>query len=135
MTIARLTNWHEALCERIAEDRRRPFAWGEHDCVLWAANVVLAMTGQDLATRYRGRYRNALGASRLIKRLGGMDAILCAVLGHPIAPLYARAGDVGIVENAGADVIAVCVGMDWIAPTASGLGTVPFTAARSAWRV
>ena len=30
----------------------KPFIWGKHDCVIFAADAVKAMTGHDLAKSY-----------------------------------------------------------------------------------
>ena len=44
--------WRSALAAYIAETMRKPFAWGLHDCALFAAGAVEAMTGNDPAADY-----------------------------------------------------------------------------------
>lgn len=118
-----------------AERRAMPFAWGSHDCCLWAADVVQALTGQDFAAPYRGTYEDATGAARLIKRLGGLREIACAALGDAIGPRLASVGDVVLISHGGRELLAVCNGMEAIAPGPDGLVAVGMDAALAAWRV
>lgn len=110
-----------------------PFAWGRHDCCLWAADAVLALTGHDPAAAWRGRYDDAAGAGRLVRRLGGVCAIAQRALGDPIEhPMLARAGDVGVTSSG---ALVVCIGEWWTVPSARGLGLLPLADALDAWRV
>jgi hypothetical protein len=96
----RFENWPERLNALIALRCSRPFAWGEHDCALFACDAVLAMTGADPAAWFRGRYRTRRGAYRLLKTFGGAGLAatwekIAAQRGLPeIAPAFARRGDV-----------------------------------------
>ena len=120
----------------IAERLAAPFVWGANDCALFAADAVKAQTGTDPAESLRGTYSTQVGAARVIKRDGGLQNIAAKALGEPLAgPLLAQAGDVGIVEQNGADVLAVCHAGGWIAPGPQGLCAMPIRAARVAWRV
>lgn len=119
----------------IAQRQRAPFAWGQHDCCLFAADAVLALTGSDPAAAWRGAYSDAAGAARLLAELGGVRAI-AAAHGREIRPLAARLGDVGVLEHDGRDLLAVCAGDVWLAPAAGqGLTAAPLDAALAAWRV
>lgn len=123
-----------ALDALVSARMRTPFAWGVHDCCLWAADAVLAQTGVDPAAAYRGQYTTALEAARLVERLGGLRAI-GAQAGPEIAPLAAQVGDVGLVSDGERALLGVCAGGCWLAPTAAGLGALPLSAAAVAWRV
>jgi hypothetical protein len=92
----RYGDWPERLARCIAAARTRRFAWGEHDCALFAADCVQAMTGRDPAGAYRGRYRTALGVARLLRqRNSDLAGAWTAALGAPLAnPAYAQRGDV-----------------------------------------
>lgn len=66
----RLPDWEERLYAFIAGVRDRPFAWGAHDCILFACGAVAAMTGDDPAREYRGKYDSAKGAAEALRELG-----------------------------------------------------------------
>src|SRR5690606_24088577 len=96
----RLEGWEIAFFELIRDARTRPFAWGDHDCCLFAADVIRALTGVDVAADLRGRYSTAIGAKRVITREGGsLDALAEArfpALGITELPAaaYAQRGDI-----------------------------------------
>lgn len=125
----------ERLHDYIASRRDTPFAWGRHDCALFAADWVQALTGADPAEGLRGRYRTALGAARLIKREGGLEAIAEARLGERINPRLAQRGDVVLLDGSHGPTLGVCLGVDAAAPGADGLMLVPMRRAQAAWRV
>lgn len=91
----RLPQWEARLAEYLTAQRDAVFAWGRVDCVLFAAGAVLAMTGIDPAAAARGRYATAIGARRLMTRMGWADlpAMLAAHFGE-IGPACAQRGDV-----------------------------------------
>jgi hypothetical protein len=133
----------EALARLLAERQRAPFAWGVHDCCLWAADAVRAQVGVDPAAQLRGRYASALQAARVIAAAGGsLEDIARAALGQPLRhPMLACAGDVGLTmgpvsgDTADRATLAVCVGEWWALPAAHGLALQPLTAASMSWRV
>lgn len=118
----------------VAQRMRTPFAWGVHDCCLWAADAVRAQTGVDPAQAWRGRYGTAREALRLLAELGGLRAVAAAA-GEPIAPMAAREGDIGLLQRPDRELLAVCAGEVWLAPGPTGLVPVPLSAATAAWRV
>ena len=134
-TAARLRDWQPRLQACLAERWSTPFAWGQQDCVLFAADCVQACTGIDLAAQMRGTYRDAIGAARLVQELGGMAAIAAAHCGREIPPALAQPGDVGLVLNAGRECLAVCTGAVWHAPGVNGLEQLPMHSAMRAWRL
>lgn len=131
----RLPDWPARFAALVAQRRACPFGWGAHDCVLWAADDVQALTGIDPAVEWRGTYETALQAERLVRQLGGLVGIAERALGQPIAPLLARVGDVGLVDTEGRELFAVCNGTHWLAPCDRGLATLGLPSARLAWRV
>lgn len=118
----------------ILERTGTPFAWGRHDCCLWAADCVLAITGTDPAADVRGTYADAAGAAAVLAGIGGIETA-GARAGEQIAPMFATWGDVGLVVSDGRNTLAVCAGAGWLAPAADGLALLPFNAAMTAWRV
>lgn len=125
--------WRDEFDALIRERMRMPFAWGTHDCCIFAADCVAARIGVDLAAGLRGTYSDALGAARELRRLGGLEEV-GAMSGNEIKPLCATAGDIGMVWDGAADLLAVCSGEVWLVPARSGLAALPFNAAKKAWR-
>jgi hypothetical protein len=123
-----------ALLTRFIEDRRRtPFAWGSNDCCLFAADWVLAATGRDIASDYRGRYSSALSALRFVKDGGGVEAMLERAGGQSVHPSLARRGDV-IARDVGSGTgLGVCIGALAAFVAEDGLRFVDF-AQGSCWR-
>ena len=126
--------WSLRLDALIAARMAAPFAWGTHDCCLFAADAVLAQTGADPAAEFRGTYADAREAMELLTELGGLSAV-AARGGAPIAALCAQVGDIGLVEHEGRELLAVCAGPVWLVPAEQGLAALPIDSAISAWRV
>lgn len=132
----RFQDWPERLNKILADSHNKPFEWGVHDCCLFAADVVMELTGTDPAADLRGAYTTALEAARIVKERGGARGIATASLGEEIPPLMAGRGDiVMIVTKEHGDTMAVCTGMDCVAPGVKSLQRIPMTAAVAAWRV
>lgn len=132
---SRLPDWQARYAALCAVRAAIPFEWGQHDCCLWAADAVQAMTGFDFAAAHRGTYADAAGAARLLHSLGGLRGLACAALGHAIDPRLAAVGDVVLLQHGGRELLAVCNGADAMAPGSMGLQVVGMDAALAAWRV
>jgi hypothetical protein len=118
---------------------REPFAWGINDCCIFAADGVIAVSGNDPASDLRGTYSSAIAAARVLKDIGGIEGAGDRT-GERIPPLNAQVGDVGLITAADptgafAEALAVCTGELWVAPSERGLHAHQLTAARLAWRV
>lgn len=66
----RVQGWESLLADHIQEAYGRPFAWGTHDCAVWAARWVRTCTGQDFVSAWEGHYTSELGAARLMRKRG-----------------------------------------------------------------
>lgn len=95
----KIKNWESMLAKFIQSHKNTPFAWGEHDCCLFAANAVKLITGIDYADRFRGKYTTQLGSVRALKRYGkgGIKETLDEVMGEPIPRLQCSRGDVVLI--------------------------------------
>ena len=71
--MTRRSTWEADLSAYISSVRSRSFAFGEHDCGLFAAGAVLAMTGDDPGAPFRGQYSTELGCAKALKRFGAGD--------------------------------------------------------------
>src|SRR5690242_12826816 len=89
----RLESWESILDAEIEKARPLAFEWGVHDCATWAANVVLALTGEDLIAAIRGSYTDEESARQVIDAGGGLDACVDARLPR-VGVAFAQRGDV-----------------------------------------
>ncbi len=138
MTFARLPGWEDRLHALVEERRHRPFAWGSHDCGLFAADSVLGTTGLDFMDGLRGHYDSALGATRILQRHGCADIVDLVIARGFIGRqhvLDARRGDIVCAEGGAGLTLGVVCGarFAWAGP--DGLLFVSIDRATRAWRV
>lgn len=135
--MVRREDWSERLTEAVDAAYNRPFAWGMHDCALWAADVVEAMTGRDPAESYRGRYTTPRSAIKALRDHGFADLgeAITDALGEPIEPKLAQRGDVVLTDNGGQPAAGVCIGKTVAVPGRAGLVFQPIAGWLMAWRV
>lgn len=134
----RKPNWRTLLAAYVEQVAHKPFAWGEHDCALFAAGAVEAMTGEDIAAGYRGRYKTLAGGRRMLKRKGfDTHADLAASLFEVVHPSSAQVGDLAAIEVEGGMALGVVQGerIYVIGPDESRIGTVALSQAARAFRV
>lgn len=132
--IARVRDWPERLDAAMRAHADAPFTWGAHDCCMFAADCVLAVTGIDPAADLRGEYADAAGAVRTLERVGGLEALCDARLVERVPVAAAYVGDVGIANTGDRDALVVCGGTLWHGAAAQGTAIVPPGAVRLAWR-
>lgn len=133
----------------LAARAKVPFAWGTYDCLMSAADGMLAICGaaegsaDDPALGFRGAYSDAAGAVATMQAFTGSADMLTAVtfvanrlgLVKRANPLMAQRGDVVLVEDAGR-LICALVGLSGgvaHAPGDVGLDDVSITQALHAW--
>jgi hypothetical protein len=133
--MTRLKDWPSRLAALVAAARARPFEWGTHDCCLWAADAVQALTGRDPAAKWRGTYSTEVGAFRVVLALGGLP-VIAALGGTEIPTALAITGDVGLVRwPDGVVSLGVSGGAGrWLVVGDNGLETLMDCASR-AWGV
>ncbi len=133
--------YHQFLLERA----HAKFAWGQHDCALFAADGVLAMTGVDIAADFRGKYSDEAGAMALIKSLTGgatvADAAAWCAAKHGLAELkpakMAQRGDLVVFEAPSGSLVAGLVHLSgqMVATGEDGLYRFPISKVLRSWRV
>ena len=130
----------ERLLAAVAARRDRAFAWGDHDCCLFACGVVRDAGGVDYAAPFRDRYRTAAGAARALRRFGGagLEASVEKITQdnglEEVPPLMAQRGDFVLVDVAEGPALGVCIGETFVAAGPAGTVLQPLAAARRAWR-
>ena len=100
-----------SLYKFIMSRQATPFAWGSNDCSSFSADAVLAMTGVDIASDFRGLYSTEAGAAAAIEKITGIkggtiaDAAAYCCDKHGIPewrfPLMAQRGDLCIYRDSG----------------------------------
>lgn len=135
MSTTRHHDWQLRYEAFIAQRRAAPFAWGVNDCATFAADCVLALTGQDPAPPALRLHKTQKQALRALERHGGLSGIATAALGQPVAASQAGVGDVVLVKVGKRDALAVCNGQTAFGPSARGLVAVGMGCATLAWRV
>lgn len=135
--MARRRDWEPRLVAYLAAARDKPHRYGRHDCMIFSAGVVKAVTGRDFARGHRGKYRSAASATRYLRGLGfdSVEAMIDSVL--PEKPvLRAQRGDI-VLRDEGQP--GVCIGGEALFVGSKegeeGLVRVPRAQWRKAWAV
>lgn len=135
MEIARRPDWRPMLAAYLSGIAHRPFRPGSHDCALFAAGAVRAMTGADLAADWLG-YKTLAQGRAVLQQAGFADQVALAERHFPaIAPAYAGPGDLGILDEAGERILGVVQGARVYVLRPSGLGLVSLLNLSGALRV
>lgn len=129
-------DWKSRLIDHVGACAQLPFEYGQHDCALFAAGCVAAMTGVDLAAKWRGKYSTLKGGLTALKRAGFADHLAFAAAHfEEIPPAFAAPGDLAVLDGPEGAVLGVVQGEGIYVLALSGLGTLPLTHARAAYRV
>jgi hypothetical protein len=135
--IKRHRTWRADLCAYLDRVSRVSFRPGNHDCALFAAGAVKAMTGVDLSQKYVGEYRSISEGMALI-RAEGFES-LASLVAHSfeeVPPLMASVGDLALVEGEdGQEALGVVQGPSIYVLRLDGIGRVPLEHGVRAWRV
>jgi hypothetical protein len=136
--LVRMDNWPGLLEVALQERARRAFAWGKQDCCMFAAAMVKAMTGRNLARGFA--YKGKLGAAKLLKREGGVEGLIEGIaarygLAEHQGVFYARRGDVCLIKLADGEALGICMGAKIAGAGPKGVEFVPLAQAKRAWRV
>jgi hypothetical protein len=132
----RLPDWLTRLSAYIDAVRRLPFEAGRHDCALFAAGAVAAMTGNDPAEAYRGRYATTQDGLALLRASGSGDHVERAVELFPMQhPSRGQTGDIAIFDVETGLALGVVVGPRVFLVGPGGLYTADLMAARKVLKV
>lgn len=149
--LTRVAHWDTGALNHFLLSRAfTPFAWGAHDCALFAADGVEAMTGVDIAAEFRGKYSSEDGAVEVIREVCGLSAGVtptvadaaahCAEL-HGLVelehPLKAQRGDLVVLEESDRMIAGLVhlSGRHIVAAGERGLKRLPISLVHRAWRV
>lgn len=139
MHVAKVYNWATKLNETIAAASAIPFAYGTHDCALFAANCVQSMTGTDLAADVRGRYQSKPGAKLLMREKYGGDLEQCMeqiALQYSLvegSPMGTKRGDIVLCDTAEGPALGIVSGHYCCFAGPKGLTMITVRECRRAW--
>jgi hypothetical protein len=87
-----------SVADFLSRAAARGFVWGKHDCMLFAADWALELTGTDPAQRWRGTYTDPWQAMKIVNEANGAQALMHAGLAEagwqPIDVRRAATGDI-----------------------------------------
>ena len=140
MSAPRLSDWEQRLHDLVAANFDRPHEFGRHDCLLWPAAAVKALTGRDHGRGHRGKYNSLATAYRHLQQMGfdGPEALLDSLFDEvPIG--FAQRGDLALCDFPDGAVPGLVMG-DFALIVATdglndGLGRVPRSAWLKAWKI
>ena len=128
--------WPSRLNDYLVAASERPFSWGQHDCATFVFGVAEAITGDDHAETWRGKYKTPAGALRQIKKhgVGNLGEWLDKFYSRqPVA--FSQRGDVVCVDQDELGAFGVVVGRDALFLGPDGTETRPLAECDYAWRV
>jgi len=133
--MTRAEDWPERLDAYVRRIARVPFAYGSHDCCTVAFDWVKECTGVDPMAGWRGGYRTATGARRLMDDFGGLEAMVRSQMGEPIPWTFAQRGDVVMADLELGQTMGVVLGVNAVFPGLDGAEFRLIGCTDRVWRV
>ena len=129
-------DWRLRLVAYLEHCARAPFIEGEHDCALFLAGGVAAMTDKDYAAKYRGTYTTTKEGLKRLRADGFRDHVALARHYLPDKPVaFANEGDGAVVPGDGIDALGIVQGARIYVLRETGLAHVPLTDAKLVLKV
>jgi hypothetical protein len=142
--VSRFEDWPTRLSAFLHARRHARFEYGAHDCCLFVADALQAMTGTDFAAAFRNQYNSSFGALRRLREAcaeATVDRVagqVFAAHGLPaISPGYAQRGDVLALSLVREGIVLSLVAPDGMPIIAAecGWGISDRACALKAWKV
>lgn len=110
--------------------------YGKDDCLMALAEIVREATGKDVGKPYRGRYRSARGAARVLGARGVPGALkkaATALRWPSLPPARCQDGAIGYILTPAGPAGVIRSGDMWVGRLAYGLGAFPSEQVVKAW--
>lgn len=139
--ICRKSDWEPRLLQELAVRRTWSFVWGKHDCCLFAADMFETITGIDPVPHLRNKYKTAIEAYRLLRKVGTPtveDAIVDVAKRFSVPETtqgFAKFGDHGVVKHNGLQMLAVVIDERVAIPGETALVFLPRSSLIRVWSV
>jgi len=131
----RRVDWVSRLWDTMNVWHSANFDYGHHDCCLFAARCIDAITGTDREKELLTQYHDERTAMRFIAKSGGIVPAISERLGEPVDGYCARRGDVCLVPTENGDGVGVCVGTTVAVAAETGLEFYPLSTTIKHWRI
>jgi hypothetical protein len=133
----RLPNWPKLMADAIDKARKKGFVWGENDCCLFSCDIALAITGEDPAKEFRGKYTDRRSSVLALKKYGAgtLRDTATQIMGPEIPITRAGRGDFVLADQGNGTMLGVCVGETAAFITDGGLVFIKLKNCDTAWRV
>ena len=96
----RRPDWRARLAAYMAQVAVTAFRPGRHDCALFAAGAIEAMTGVDIAAPWRGSYRSLAAGRKALADAGFASHVdVVARLFPETGPALAHVGDLAVLPS------------------------------------
>lgn len=102
-----------------------------HDCARFFSDGIAAVAGVAPLDRFRGRWTTELGAARVMRRHGGLDAAVSSIMTE-IPITLAQRGDGGLTAG---DALVLIEGATLVGLSERGLYRLPRHALLKAWTI
>lgn len=124
------------LQEFLDSVRDQPYAWGQHDCAMFAARATDARLGTAYAARVADFGATSARAYRALVRAGKtLEVLTTGVLGDPVVKRI-EDGDVVLIGKGRRAALGIaCPPIAVVATTPAGFIPVPLSAVTRVWRV
>ena len=135
--------WEAMLDSFLTGRRSMRFVWGKNDCVMFACDAVLVMTGEDLARGFRDTYDTARSAKQTMQDLGASSVGELADIWakryklRTLPPSFAQRGDWMLLDRDQGESLGIVGlnGLDVHAPGLEGIVELPVSEGLRAWRI
>lgn len=109
--MTRLPDWRPRLAAYVQDAWRKPFRYGEHDCSLFAAGAVEAMTGVNPAAPLPCRYDTLQGGLEALEAFGFKGpADVAMSLFQRVPKAQAQVGDLVVADMPDGPAVGVVQG-------------------------
>ena len=134
--LPRLGDWPQRLSAHCQLWNNTPHDWNGADCVTFAADAVLAISGVDPIEDLRGRWTTRSGALRVIKNEGfsSLSEIVASRFEECRIDEVGR-GDIVMCPGEAGEFVAVVMGHYAVAPGEHGLMQVSLQFAERGFKV
>jgi hypothetical protein len=134
----KLKGWEGRLTTYLSEVAAKPFRPATLDCGLFFADAVQAMTGEDIAKPFRGKYRTIEGGIKIAQKLGFDNHVeyVASLFEELPSKLMAQRGDgVEILDVDGSPALGIVQGAGVYVMGLDGLTIHPLSSAVRAFRI
>ena len=130
----RRQNWLTAMWQAFEDWQFAEFAWGRHDCCLFCARVVDAITGAKFEDNLLTCYFDKRSAIDFLKKRGGLELAVSAFIGQSQSGRPKR-GDVVLFSGPKGKTLGIADGLRIVTVGRVGLVSLPMGNVIKYWSI